>query len=118
MIVPWVNKEIMSEHLKQISAITEKGRHVVVVMDGADWHTSNIADHFHNVNVLKLPPYSPELNPIEQVWNWLRQHCLANQSFIDYNDIVSKMRCAWNRFLSSTDRVTKICSRDWTKLTS
>jgi hypothetical protein len=66
MIVPWVNKEIMIEHLKQISEITEKGRHAVVVMDGASWHTCDIAAHFHNVSVIKLPPYSPELNPIEQ----------------------------------------------------
>jgi hypothetical protein len=42
MIVPWVNKEIMIEHLKQISEITEKGRHAVVVMDGASWHTCDM----------------------------------------------------------------------------
>ncbi len=83
MVVPWVNKNIMIEHLKQISAVTEKGRHAVVVMDGAGWHTEDIADEFNNVSVIKLPPYSPELNPIEQVWSWLRQRYLANQSFTD-----------------------------------
>ncbi|WP_272924569.1 MULTISPECIES: transposase [unclassified Vibrio] len=59
----------------------------------------DIADHFHNCQRNLLPPYSPELNPIEQVWSWLRQHHLASQSFIDYNDIVSKVCRAWNRFL-------------------
>ncbi|HGF5084261.1 TPA: transposase [Vibrio parahaemolyticus] len=43
-----------------------------------------------NVSVIKLSPYSPELNPIEQVWRWLRQHYLANQYFTDYDDIISK----------------------------
>ncbi|WP_439655063.1 transposase [Vibrio cidicii] len=67
---------------------------------------------------MKLPPYSPELNPLEQVWSWLRQHCLANQSFTDDDDIVEKVCKAWNRFLDSTDRVRKMCTRDWINLTS
>ncbi|EML0300578.1 hypothetical protein [Vibrio parahaemolyticus] len=43
-----------------------------------------------NVSVIKLSPYSPELNPIGQVWRWLRQRDLANQFFTDYHDIISK----------------------------
>ncbi|EGQ8521924.1 hypothetical protein GQ853_17685 [Vibrio parahaemolyticus] len=42
-------------------------------MDGAGWHTEEIANDFKNVSVIKLSPYSPELNPIGQVWRWLRQ---------------------------------------------
>ncbi|MBJ3950951.1 transposase, partial [Salmonella enterica subsp. enterica serovar Kentucky] len=55
-------------------------------MDGASGHTNDIAEPFSHVSIIKLPPYSPELNPIEQVWSWLRQHCLANQSFTDDED--------------------------------
>lgn len=118
MVVPLVNKDIMVEHLKQISAVTENGRHAVVIMDGAGWHSNDIAEQFSNLSIIKLPPYSPELNPIEQVWSWLRQHYLANQSFADYQDIVSKVCTAWNRFLERADRVTKMCTRDWINLTS
>ncbi|TMX67522.1 IS630 family transposase [Photobacterium damselae] len=118
IVVPWVNKDIMIEHLKQISSVTEKGRHAIVIMDGAGWHTEDIADDFQNISIIKLPPYSPELNPIEQVWSWLRQHYLANQSFSDYEDIVSKVCSAWNSFLECSTRVTKMCSRRWTDLTS
>ncbi|HIF9423727.1 TPA: IS630 family transposase, partial [Photobacterium damselae] len=118
IVVPWVNKDIMIEHLKQISSVTEKGRHGIVIMDGAGWHTEDIADDFQNISIIKLPPYSPELNPIEQVWSWLRQHYLANQSFSDYEDIVSKVCSAWNSFLECSTRVTKMCSRRWTDLTS
>ncbi|MBT0142167.1 IS630 family transposase, partial [Vibrio campbellii] len=109
---------IMTNHLEQISKATEKGRHAVVIMDGAGWHTDDIAREFNNVSTIKLPPYSPELNPIEQVWSWLRQHYLANQSFTDYNDIVSKVCRAWNGFLECKDRVTKISRRDWINLIS
>ncbi|WP_079857011.1 transposase [Vibrio parahaemolyticus] len=69
IVVPWVHKDIIIEHL----AVTEEGRHAVVVMDGAGWHTEEIANDFKNVSVIKLSPYSPELNPIGQVWRWLRQ---------------------------------------------
>ena len=118
MVVPWVNKEIMVEHLRQISAVTEKGRHAVVIMDGAGWHTEDIANDFQSLSVIKLPPYSPELNPIEQVWSWLRQHSLANQSFTDYEDIVSKVCRAWNSFLKCSTRVRQMCSRRWIELAS
>ncbi|HDY7777641.1 hypothetical protein D8T45_24280 [Vibrio vulnificus] len=106
------------EHLKQLSVVTEKGRHAVVIMDDAGWHTNDIAEPFDNVSIIKLPPYSPELNPIEQVWSWLRQHSLANQSFADYEDIVSKVCRAWNSFLECSARVRQMCSRSWIDLTS
>jgi len=108
----------MIEHLKQISAVMEKGRHAVVVMDGAGWHTEDITNDFKNVSVIKLPLYSPELNPTEQVWSWLRQHYLANQYFTDCDDIISKVCDAWNRFLDSSKRATKMSSRRWIDLTS
>ena len=116
LVVPWTNKNIMSLHLQQISQATEKGRHAVVVMDGAGWHRDDAADGFSNISIIKLPPYSPELNPIEQVWSWMRQHCLANQAFGNYNDIVDNVCAAWNEFLEISQRVTKMCSRDWIQL--
>jgi transposase len=118
MVVPWVNKEIMKKHLEQISQATPAERHAVVIMDGAGWHTEEIADEFENVSIIKLPPYSPELNPIEQVWSWLRQHYLSNQSFTDYENIVSKICHAWNEFLGCSKRVTKMCTREWINLIS
>jgi transposase len=60
-----------------------------------------------------LPPYSPELNPIEQVWSWLRQYYLANRCFSGYNDIVEACSIGWIDFVSDAKRVTKMCSRDW-----
>ena len=116
LIVPFLTKEIMKKHLAQISATTAKGRYAVVVMDGAGWHTDDIADDFHNLSILKLPPYSPELNPIEQVWSWLRQHHLANRCFESYEAIVDACSDAWNDFISDKVRVSKMCSRNWAVL--
>ena len=63
-------------------------KHAVVIMDGASWHQEYLDDDFENLNIIRLPPYSPELNPIEQVWSWLRQNEIANRCFTDYEDIV------------------------------
>ena len=116
LIVPFLSKEMMKKHLAQISAATATIRFAVVVMDGAGWHTDDIADDFDNLAILKLPPYSPELNPIEQVWSWLRQHHLANRCFENYEAIVDACSEAWNSFISDTARVIKMCSRDWAVL--
>ena len=66
--------------------------------------------------MLQLPPYSPELNPMEQVLQWLRQHELANRCFTNYEDIVTQCSRAWNVFIDNAARVKKLCWRDWIKL--
>ncbi|ODR88092.1 endonuclease DDE [Shewanella xiamenensis] len=108
----------MNEHLKLISAATAFGRHALVIMDGAGWHQQDLADDFDNLTLLKLPPYSPELNPIEQVWQWLRQNVLANRCFSGYDDIVEQCSIAWNTFIEKKARVIELCTRPWTILTS
>nr|WP_283630420.1 IS630 family transposase [Alteromonas macleodii] len=116
LISPLVNKEVMKQHLKLISEATEPGRHAVVVMDGAGWHTIDTASPFTNVSLLKLPPYSPELNPMEQVWQWLRQRCLSNRVFRGYEEIVEQVSRAWNTFIADVERVKNLCWREWIKL--
>jgi transposase len=118
MVVPFVNKNIMEEHLAQISRATASGRHAVIIMDGAGWHSDDIDAGFNNISTIKLPPYSPELNPIEQVWSWMRQHHLANRSFKGYDNIVDEVCNAWNDFVSDSNRVINMCTRDWMNLIS
>ena len=118
LIAPFSNMEIMKDHLALISKATSAGRHAVVLMDGASWHQEYLDNHFPNLSIIHIPPYSPELNPIEQVWSWMRQNEIANRVFNSYEDIVDKCSTAWNNFRNDTDRVISLCSRDWAKLTS
>ncbi|PQJ44597.1 hypothetical protein BTO01_29170 [Vibrio jasicida] len=60
----------------------------MIIVDDAGWHTNNCAVLFPNTTLLKLPLYSPELNPVEQIWSWLRQNHLANRHFQGYEDIL------------------------------
>ena len=82
-------------------------------MDGAGWHKNNTVSGFDNVSIIKLPPYSPELNPIEQVWQWMGQSELTNRCFKGYDDIVEQCSRAWNNFRADKSRVKKLCSRGW-----
>ncbi len=95
-----------------------KGRHAVIVVDGAAWHQAHLTEKFDNLSIIKLPPYSPELNPIEQVWQWMRQNELANRYFSGYEDIVNEGSRASNIFVLAASRVIDRCSRDWIKVGS
>lgn len=118
VIAPFSNMEYMHEHLKLISQSTQPGKHAVVIMDQASWHQQHLDNEFENLTIIHIPPYSPELNPIEQVWSWLRQNELANRCFSGYEDIVNRCSDAWNRFCEDKSRVISLCFRDWTNLTS
>ena len=69
------------------------------------------------LSLIKLPPYSPELNPIEQVWSWLRQHVLANRSFQSYGDIADACIGLEALYCRCRSGLMSLCSRGWIKLT-
>ena len=116
LISPILNTEMMGKHLQQIADATPAGRHALVVMDCASWHLSKLIDRFHNLSIMHLPPYSPELNPIEQVWAWLRDNDLANLVFNSYDDIVDQVSRGWNNFRHQVEQVKSLCQRDWANL--
>ena len=109
IISPVANSNAMKKHLELIS----KDITSVVIVDRAGWHQAHLAKEFGNIILMPLPPYSPELNPIEQVWSWLRQHYLANRCFEDYEDIVNSLCDAWNKFREDTKRAISMCRRKW-----
>jgi transposase len=69
----------MNVHLRHLSEELGDDRHAVLILDGAGWHTAHEIDVPENVTLLFLPPYSPELNPVERVWGWLRDRKLSNR---------------------------------------
>ena len=85
-------------------------------MDCASWHSKKLMKKFNNLSIMLLPPYSPELNPIEQVWRSLRENDLVNFAFKNDEDIVEQVSRAWNNFRHQVTKVKKICTRDWENL--
>lgn len=114
LVLPRVNKEAMALHMKAISEQVSEGKHAVVVMDGALWHQPSLNQD--NVTLLKLPPYSPELNPIEQVWQFIKQHWLSNRCYVSYEAIVDASCYAWNKLCEQTEKLKTLTYRNWIKL--
>ena len=69
-----------------------------------------------NISLLPLPPYSPELNPVENVWQFLRANWRAISVFDDYPAIVDACCLAWNRFADDPKTVTSITNRQWAQV--
>jgi putative transposase len=80
LILPWVNTEIMNIYLEHLSC-EYPDRELMLIMDQAGWHNSKALKVPHNIKIELLPPYSPELNPVEKLWQWLRRHVCRNRLF-------------------------------------
>ena len=96
LVLPYCNSAAMSLHFAEISLAIAPDAHAVLVMDQAGWHTSTKLDVPDNITVVTLPPRSPELNPVENIWQYMRDNWLSNCVFKSYEDIVGHCCDAWN----------------------
>ena len=94
--MPWCDTPAMAAHLAEISAAVDPGAHAVLMLDQAGWHMTAKLAVPHNITLLPLPPRSPELNPVENVWQFIRDNWLSNRVFKSYDDIVALCCDAWN----------------------
>ena len=105
-MLPAANTNVMNLHLAEISSAVTPGSHAVLVLDGAGWHQSgNKLRVPGNINLLHLPPYAPELNPVENVWAFLRGNTLSNRVFDSYGAIVDACCSAWVWLTQQPDRL-------------
>jgi transposase len=81
----------MTLHLAEIAGMVAPGAHAVLVLDGAGWHRGDDLVVPPNHTLLKLPPYAPELNSAENIWEYLRKNKLANRLHLDYRTFVHAM---------------------------
>jgi transposase len=116
LVLPTVNTQAMNAHLAEISRSVAPGAHAVLVLDGAGWHGSAALVVPDNLSLLTLPPYSPELNPVENVWHYLRANWLAISVFDSYDAILDACCTAWNRFANDPKTVTSITERSWAQV--
>lgn len=115
LVLPYTNALAMDLHLTEISRHVAQGAHAVLVLDGAGWHGAASLAVPDNLTLLPLPPYSPELNPVENVWQYLRQNQLSLRVWPDYDAIVDTCCRAWNALMDMPERLGSITRRDWAK---
>lgn len=95
LLAPNVDAGTFNVFLRMLSKDLRPGEHAVLILDGAGWHKSNSLVMPDNVTCLLLPPYSPELNPVENLWHYLRSHHLSNRAYRDYDDLLDAGGAAW-----------------------
>ena len=84
-----------------------------MIIDGAGWHIGHDLVVPGNITLLPLPPYRPELNAQENIWQFLRQNYLTGRIFETYDEIVDASCETWNKLISETGRIASIAERDW-----
>ena len=87
--------------------------HVALVLDGAGWHSSKALRVPANVTLVPLPAYSPELNPVERVWLYLKERFPSHRLLADYDAITDAACIAWNRLAAETGRIASLSSYPW-----
>jgi hypothetical protein len=113
LVLPYANTEAMQLFLDRFAATIGADEHAAMVLDQAGWHGSNDLVVPDNITLVPLPPYSPELNPVERAWLYLKQRFLSHRLLADYDAIVEAAATAWNRLAAETGRLTLLCSYPW-----
>lgn len=103
----------MNLHLAEISVMVDPKAHAVVLMDQAGWHLTPKLEIPDNISIIPIPSKSPELNPQENVWQFMRDNWLSNRVFNSYEAIVDHCCDAWNKLVEQPWRIMSLGLRDW-----
>ena len=114
LVMPSVNAKVMDLFLAHFADTLDQDAHAVMMCDGAGWHDESrpscVPD---NVTLALLPPYSPELNPVERVWLYLRERFLSLRVLDDTEAIIDACCQAWIDLIAEPDRMRTLCAYPW-----
>ena len=113
LVMPYCDTESMNQHLEEIARAVDPGAHAVLILDQAGWHSTPKLIVPDNITLLFLPARAPELNPVENVWQFMRDNWLSNRIFHEYDDIVAHCCYAWNKLVDQPWKIISIGTRDW-----
>jgi transposase len=113
LALPHADSEAMQLHLEEIAQNVATGAHAVLLLDRAGWHTTLNLTVPGNLTLIFLPSRSPELNPVENVWQYLRANWLSNRVFETYEAIIEAACEAWHNLINQPHTITSIGLRDW-----
>ena len=103
----------MAAQLEEISQAVDPGAHAVLLLDQAGWHVTPKLKVPGNITLLPLPPRSPELNPVENIWQFVRDNWLSNRIFTSYEEILDHSCGAWNKLIEQPWRIMSIGMCQW-----
>jgi transposase len=103
----------MNLHLDEIAKAIAPGRHAALLLDQAGWHLSTKLVVPENITLVPLPPKCPELNPMENIWQFIRDNWISNRIFKSYEAILDSCCFAWNKLIDMPWKIMSIGIRDW-----
>ena len=109
VLAPYLNTKMVNVFLKQMAAEIDPQTHVVLVWDRAGYHTAAALEVPKNMTLLPLPPSSPELNPMENLWHYLRAHHLANRSYPNHQALLDAAGDAWRTSCLDRALIKTVC---------
>jgi len=113
LVLPRCNSAAMNLHLAEIARAVAPGAHAVLLLDQAGWHLSDKLRVPPNITLLPLPPKCPELNPVENLWQFLRDNWLSNRVFPSSRAILDHCCHAWNKLVDQPWIIMSIGLREW-----
>lgn len=102
----------MSRFLRQVAS-AHRHHHVVMILDGASSHRAAALEIPKNVSLLHLPPYSPELNPVEILWHELREKCCSNRAFDSLDAVQTQVESGLRAMAANRESVTRLTAWPW-----
>ncbi|HEY3271485.1 MAG TPA: IS630 family transposase [Geothrix sp.] len=112
LILPWVDAKLMSLFLAQAAA-EFPGEHCVMFLDGAGWHKAHELVVPPNMTLVPLPPYSPDLNPAEHVWDYIRENDMRNEVFPDLDKVMDAVETSLHRLHEQPDILQSMTAFPW-----
>lgn len=110
LLSPRLNVQVINIFLEQFSQTIPPHEHAVMIWDGAGFHTGKQVRVPSNVSLVQLPAYSPELNPIENLWHYLKSHFWSNRAYADYNALETAAMQAWQTAVLDTKLMKTVCA--------
>jgi transposase len=115
LLSPRLNTAVVNVFLQEFSQTLAADAHAVMIWDGAGFHTSKQLRVPENITLVPLPPYSPELNPIENLWHYLKSHYWSNRPYADYAELEEAAVNAWRAAVLTPDLMKTVCSAPYAK---
>ena len=112
LILPEVNTEAMSIFLKELSG-SHRDEEIVLILDKAGWHTAANLNIPENITLHRLPPYRPELNPVEHLWDELREKWFRNKYFASLDAVEDQLAEGLKFLIEHPDQVKCMTLFDW-----
>ncbi len=113
LVLPRCTTEAMALQLAEIAQAVAPGAHALVLLDQAAWHQSSRLVVPDNITLVPLPARAPELNPVENIWQFMRDNWLSNRIFTSYEDVLGHCCDAWNKLIDQPWLIMSIGLRDW-----